>query len=485
MNSLLIVFNSNTEVQNLAEAISQREHENITLLSTHHLFEHEKEWLKTHCSNKSLSFIHFGTFNSSEALLNIDRSSYEKNKGLLKYNYLYINNFKLDLLRLKNEYIHKSLSQTIGNHDTLVFSSTYSINNLGISYEYWSTIGAKIVSTKGNWYKLKTFLQTSFFGKMVYHIKAVIRAHTPLQYFQIKLDGMDWHFYSLKRIHLKDEVQATKKWGRPFYISRKKESVSAIGLHDSGKALNMLPYISSKNLHIIGDAFRPTVYPPYLFAYAFLEAGTYIPKDKIDAEFFASAGLNVAKNRPQFLAKESFEIIKSEPPKVKTIVLSLNHAGDWSALINRSDTDILIEAFCEISKLHPSLQFVIRLHPTMTGPRAEGINSRKRVEQYVKSLSQSNLSISTVSLQDDWERGDLFISEYSLSVIDAIKRGKMGIFCNLTNRLSFMKDWVEMGMLEVNSIAELNRMISEALEGESVFYSNQKALIKYNKEKAY
>jgi hypothetical protein len=159
----------------------------------------------------------------------------------------------------------------------------------------------------------------------------------------------------------------------------------------------------------------------------------------------------------------------------------LNHAGDWTALINRSDTDILIEAFVNLAKQNRNLNFIIRCHPTMIHPLHEGINSINRIKEFIEWVNLKNLSVSTASLSEDISRGDLFISEYSQVLIDILQNGKLGIIANLTNRRSFMIDYESIGFLNVNSSANLNSLLQNILNHEVKYVSIQnKAVEEYN-----
>ena len=82
----------------------------------------------------------------------------------------------------------------------------------------------------------------------------------------------------------------------------------------------------------------------------------------------------------------------------------------------------------------------------MDGIKAEGVTSKTRINNFIQKLNYQNLSVSNATMEEDWARGDIFISEYSLSVIDAINKGKIGIFYNLTKRVSFVDDLLEKGI---------------------------------------
>ncbi len=99
----------------------------------------------------------------------------------------------------------------------------------------------------------------------------------------------------------------------------------------------------------------------------------------------------------------------------------------------------------------------------------------------VEDLEQANLEVSDVTLEEDWERGDIFISEFSLSVIDAMRKGKLGFFANFTNRRSFMEDYVTLGFPLVRNQGEMVTTIRDMLTRPQDFAKQQNAAMEnYN-----
>ena len=177
------------------------------------------------------------------------------------------------------------------------------------------------------------------------------------------------------------------------------------------------------------------------------------------------------------------------PPKkyvqkeVETIILSLNCGGDWSAIVNRSDTDLLIAAFMELAHQYLDKTFIIRPHPTLPFKEHEGEHALERMQDFIDFTGLKNVSISNVTLEQDWERGDLFISEYSLSVIDAIKLGKLGLFANLTNRRSYIQDFGDLGFYLVHNKTDLFSAVRQIMETPAKFVAEQVAAIdNYNQQ---
>jgi hypothetical protein len=124
-------------------------------------------------------------------------------------------------------------------------------------------------------------------------------------------------------------------------------------------------------------------------------------------------------------------------------------------LINRSDTDLLIEGFARLAGRHKEMEFIVRMHPTMATVDHEGVNSKRRIRAFVASLGYANLMISERTLAEDLARCDLCVSEYSQVLIDAWKHGKLGIAVNPTTRRSFMSDYQGLGFPHVAGLDSL------------------------------
>jgi hypothetical protein len=231
-------------------------------------------------------------------------------------------------------------------------------------------------------------------------------------------------------------------------------------------------------LQIFVDGFHPSNYPrTYLDTYA---SGDFVVRNMFDEKWFGKYGRRTIKPYP-FLKKDYFREVDANRTTMKTVVLLLNHAGDWTALINRSDTDILIRAFADSAKKLPRLIFVIRTHPTMVHPSHEGKHSIRRIRRFVADCAQGNLSVSEGSLREDFDRGDLFVSEYSQTLLDAFKEGRLGIIANLTHRRSFMQDYENCGFLSVRKEEPLDHCIARVIaDVPSSIRAQNEAVRRYN-----
>jgi len=446
----VVIFNINTEIKDIIKYFKSVTDQVNSLLfvTSHALFQNEINLLRIGIKIP-IEFKNFGDYNLTEKLLDIDLRAYNRSKHFLNYHSLYINTFKRNLLLEKNQFIFENLRIRHPNAVYTVFCNKFDPNNLGISHLFWKD-KAQIIDSNSTKQivisKIRNILNFGFTGLLFYYLKAIGFALKPRTFYSIQYDNNTWYFPSLYRIKLATKAVKTTK-GIPFLYSISSKNKLCVGLHVSGELLNAHPIIPKHEIHIIGDAYRPSNYPPYLFALLF-KGVKYVPKYHTDRTFFSKNGIELLEPKPSFLQKDNLfkTVIATKNKSVSTVILSINHTGDWTALLSRSDTDILINSFVRISQKFVSTEFIIRLHPTMDGIKAEGVTSKTRINNFIQKLNYQNLSVSNATMEEDWARGDIFISEYSLSVIDAINKGKIGIFYNLTKRVSFVDDLLEKGI---------------------------------------
>ena len=446
----VVIFNINTEISEIIKHLKSVSGKFNTLLfvTSHALFQNEIDHLRKEIKTP-IEFKNFGDYNSTEELLDIDFRAYVSSKHFLDYHSLYINTFKRNLLLEKNKFIFKKIEGGHPNSVYTIFCNKFDPNNLGISHLFWKD-KAQIVDSNSIKQlvisRTRNLLNFGFIGILFYYIKAIGFALKPRIFHSVPYNNSNWVFPSLYRIKLVTKAVNTSK-GIPFILSISSKNKLCVGLHKSGELLNAHPIIPKHKIHVIGDAYRPSNYPPYLFALLF-KGVKYVPKYHTDRTFFNNNGIELIEPKPGFLQKDNLfkNVMVIKDRSISTVILSINHTGDWTALLSRSDTDILINSFVRISQKFVSNKFIIRLHPTMDGIKAEGVSSKTRINNFIQKLNHPNLSVSNATMEEDWARGDVFISEYSLSVIDAINKGKIGLFYNLTNRISFVDDLLDKGI---------------------------------------
>ena len=150
--------------------------------------------------------------------------------------------------------------------------------------------------------------------------------------------------------------------------------------------------------------------------------------------------------------------------KINKVLIATSGSGDWTALKNRSDDDILLQTFIEVAKYFPTIEFVYRCHPTWIHPEHVGVNSISRASEYVDKCSLNNfkissnipvetldnfiLSLSRSTLEDDMKDCDVVFGEHSVSMIDAGFRGIPFCAVNVTKRRSLFQSMVDLGFPE-------------------------------------
>ena len=231
-------------------------------------------------------------------------------------------------------------------------------------------------------------------------------------------------------------------------------------------------------LHIFVDGYHPSNYPrSYVDMYADCR---FVVRDMFGEAWFRKHGKKTLKP-PPFIAPALMNPITNSIRSVKQVLLALNHAGDWTALINRSDTDLLLDAFSQLARTFPSLHFTVRPHPTMATWEHEGLNSLNRIKTFIREIAILNLTVSQNPLSTDLEKADLVISEYSQVLIDALQMGKLGLSVNLTGRRSFMYDYETFGFPVVNSKKELTAWVEDLTRNTiPAFRRQNQAVQKYN-----
>lgn len=215
-------------------------------------------------------------------------------------------------------------------------------------------------------------------------------------------------------------------------------------IHQYSGHVSRLASRIGRGLKVVVDGHHPSNYPSsYLDAFDDCE---FVADNHLSALWFANNGRRVV---PAMWFQRASVFQPCRAQAITRVLLAINHAGDWSSLISRADTDRLIEAFVSTAADHPGKEFVIRLHPTMAIPQHEGVESMRRIARFIALSAPSNLSVSRSELDEDIEWCDLCVSEYSQVLIDAWRRGKLGLAANLTGRRSFMQDYEDIGFAGV------------------------------------
>lgn len=171
------------------------------------------------------------------------------------------------------------------------------------------------------------------------------------------------------------------------------------------------------------------------------------------------------------------------PKEVKNVLIVASGSGDWTALKNRSDDDIMVDAFAQIAKRFPDIHFTYRCHPTWVHPLNVGVNAVNRVHDYFTWLNLPNLTLSSnmplanvdgefqysfsrSSLDEDLKNADMVFGEHSISMIDAAFKKLPFCSVNLTKRRNFFVGINDLGFPTVSSHDEIARVIEKVITKE-------------------
>ena len=439
---------------------------NAIILTTHALFDIEKKEFEECFEGTNLLFYRFDSWNERIEDNDLDKQAYDKSKKWLKYTSIYQRELLDGITYVKNKFVYDRLKEKADvTNDTkfFVFCQSYDLMNLGISYNFWNDVNGEIIQrgplSKG-FLLLKRFTSVVWIRYCIYILRAFFLSFMPARV-KVYKDTERFYLMSTKRITIKSELSSLKKWIIPVFCNFTKSYLAA-PIHSSTKLNSMYPFLKRDKMVMVQDAFRPTTYPPYYYALSFF-GSQLVPLGAIDRAYFQNAGIGVFPLNT-LINKQILKANESKNLEISTICLTLNHSGNWSSLISRSDTDGLIILFAELAKHYPSLKFIIRLHPNSDQLKGEGVGWTSRIKTQIELLDLQNLTLSKVSLEEDWQRAQVFISEYSLSAVEALRFGKIVMFLNLTRRRSFVKDLTDLGFVEVDSYDGLLEKLDYVLD---------------------
>lgn len=463
----LFVIHSETSIESIKLTCFREGFRSVMLLTTHQMFSTEQELVRA--ISESTVIFPFVAFLNDLEMEECDNKATRECQEKFSGSPSYFGRFMERSVYYKNSVAFENLLNRY-RPVKLYFSV-----GLGVSEGFWRKMGAApiesveftvepIPRSRVRWKALKSLSREI----------SVIGDHEAKFVF----------FGTLKRLGLRAEARPRQgafllsKWG--WSLGYRAPGLAAwllkMWLHCSGgkhwsicttihEYLPRLSWIARKlnhELFIFVDGHHPSNYPrSYLDQYG---PATFVSADVISARWFKKYKRRVCG---PFSFQQPPVFTPCKTTEVDTVLLAMNHAGDWSALINRSDSDRLIGAFVELARAVPSLNFIIRLHPTMTHPDHEGVHSMNRVVEYVEQSELPNLKVSDVLLREDLSRAQLCLSEYSQVLIDSWRKGMLGFGVNLTGRRSFLLDYEELGFPVADDWEEL-RLTIETLPLQTV-----------------
>lgn len=457
----LFVLNQNSDLGQISQILNSKRNKTILILTTHKLYENELNYFDIF---ETFEFIFhtYAEFLDDTAMQSLDDKALE-DVGRNLFNFqAYMNHSK----RYKNIAIINEIKKRYK------IDYVFTDDGLGIDHSVWvENYQAKLLVNRSPY----TLFSNNILYKIYRKIFGIFQKNIEIN--QFEFNQQQYIFIGkISRLSLKNIKVSPKLINRVelmIFLARNKNNKICTTMHNYHKGL----FKNLKKVYVFTDGFFPSNYPES-YLNMFDANVVFVSDNFINQKWFTL--FNKSTNSPFGFQKNSF-LTKVDTKEIKNILLALNHAGDWSSLINRSDTDVLVEAFTKLAKKFPTMEFTIRTHLTMAHPSHEGPKSISRIVNFVNYLNLPNLKMSHDSLDKDLSNHDLLMSEYSNVLIQGFQLGKLGLIVNLTNRRNFMKDFSELGFLTVESMKALDGFMEEVIADINTKVGTQNTAIeKYN-----
>ena len=478
----IIVFTQNLKLASISGICSLIDRTKpVVFITSHCLFENEKKFLSD--IFESIEVFSFSYFLSDAEMEKCDRHAYEiQNKDIVKY-YAQIKKEKNISIISKILEIYEPVTKILLCDDLGIDKQCWLENGfkeVRLDYYYIHENGIKKISKLS---VIKRYLDSEIYSAYYNGKKYIFYGRTARIGYRMDID--------FKRDRSENiiftVVAVMKKLIGTFPVRKNAEHIST--LHESGSW--GFPDLVNYHVWLIQDGYLP---PNYSSLYLkFINPNEhYYAWDTLGMQIFENQGIPV-KMLP-FRKK----IYMPEPDfrSVKNVLCVASGAGDWTAMKNRSDEDMMIIAFAEIAKKHPEIRFVYRCHPAWVHYEHQGVNSIKRVADYFKWLNLPNLvlsgnipstdlehfqlSFSRSSLDEDLKGADIVFGEHSVSMIDAAFKKIPFASVNMTGRRNFFCGMTDLGFPHCESIDAIEKVISEC-DSESFISDYKDAIKRYNR----
>jgi len=345
---------------------------------------------------------------------------------------------------------------------------------------------------------LKRHVLSNEYIKNLYHaIKHTKYNHTPQEVFVGYYNDRKYVFIgNMSRIGYRFSIpfesseEECRKLNQKQYYS-KKNCTYVTTWHEHGKC--DIPDNQEYEVRWTQDGYLPPNYS-HCDYYFKPDNVKYYCWDILGTQLFKNQGLPfelIPFRKKIYLPEPMF------PDTIRNILVVASGSGDWTALKNRSDDDIMVEAIVEIARKFPDINFTYRCHPTWVHPQNVGVNSINRVHDYFLWLNLPNLklsgnippmktnagyqySFSRTSLETDLESADFVIGEHSISMIDAALKRIPFVSVNLTKRRNFFVGINDLGFPSCTSLNDIAKLI-RGLNTESFKKTYLEAINNYNK----
>ena len=469
----ILVFSQNVKLESLEKFSILNDNNNI-IITPHFLFENEREFINKLFPNAK--FYTFADFLTDEEMSAVDIMSYVLASNDYQKN---LNNIR----RYKNKIVINKVLNRFKTINQYILS-----DDLGIDETEWKKFGFKRL--KGEYYytaknkkvNIKMLLKKIKPLKKVYDIFRSKRQKCMYNPEEISVGYYKGHKYvfigKMNRIGYRFDIEFNQSQEECDRLNKgeyeeKDKCTYLTTWHEHWKC--HVPDDLKYSVRWAQDGYLPPNYshkdyqfkPNNVVYYCWDELGT---------------GLFKNQELPYELIPFRKKIFLPEPKfqeTIKNILIVASGSGDWTALKNRSDDDIMVDAFVNMAKKFPDINFTYRCHPTWVHPQNVGVNSINRVSEYFEWLKLPNLKLSSnipnmktkegyqfsfsrSSLEEDLENADFVFGEHSISMIDA--GFKKIPFCsvNITKRRNFFIGINNLGFPVCTSHKEIEDMIKSS-----------------------
>lgn len=462
----LMVINHQTPIEALVSRVRSGGQRCVLVLASQFLFPRERVTLERVMAPTSVILSSIAEWFSDDELAACDAATTDELRSRRPRWALYAERFEQMAASRKTALLLVALRRAGLRASVKIWSA----DGLGVCGSAWRSAGAAGLPPGPGW---RGRLRRSLPGQALAYFDA-ITGRLPRRVSRLR-DGEDTYVFpaSLRRLALAPGFAPETLELSEAVASGNGSTFLAVGLHDYS------PKFGRQGLpvRIFVDGYLPPNYPrTYLDAYGDVE---FVCTEPISAGWLRAGGSRLAPV-PRFLASGEF-VPAVAPRAVRTVVFLLGHAGNWTSLVNRSDNDLLVYAALELAKAQPGSRIILRLHPSMEHPRHEGVGAVARLRGVVAAVNPGNVEFSSAALSEDLARGDLLVAEYSAALIEAWRRGRLGIALNPTRRRSFMRDFEQLGFAHASGIPEFLSMVGGFMDRpEALAEEQSRAARRYN-----
>lgn len=448
----LFVTNADVPIDIVSSLFEGRDVRSAIFVSTHAYYPDEREKIEALVKDR-VDFFSFADFLDRQELNGIDEQARHELDAAAMRPRSYIAAYESRVSAIKNELVREKVEQAYN------FEALFCANGLGVEQSLWASPNMKPIPAaqddRKNGFPRRVLNRAARFRRLSlyrdsqysYLIMGTVRriGLTQPAHFSINLPvvldllviPLLWALGSLRSVRI------------------------CCSIHDPHRLAGF----------VFVDGYHPSNYP-YSYLGSYDKATVFLVSTALAGQWFQRHGFEV-EIAHELLHPPLFREIEVEEQTRKSVLLLLNHAGDWGAIINRSDTDKLVMAFCNVARRLPETEFVIRPHPTSIHPKHEGRSAITRLRGFVEWLSCSNVTMSGATLDEDISGAGLCISEYSLTLINCYERGVPGLIANLSGRQSLMEDYQSFGFAYVDSEDAMFTAISDFVKRPDTFTGNQ------------